>query len=90
MDQLWLEEENSFYFLSTLVLHLVFENFKEPTPFVFIKEIKNKIGDITIYQECVDNNIVDFNGDTLTFTVISVKIWTFFFFIMTRYDRLEK
>ena len=46
--------------------------FKEPTSILFKTVSEDKIGDITLYIED-DNNIVEFNGETLTFTVMLIR-----------------
>ena len=43
---------------------------KEPTSIWFIKVNKGKIGDLTFYHEVDGKNIVDFSGETVTFTLM--------------------
>ena len=48
--------------------------FKEPSQILFKKVNKDKIGQITFYLEDDDGFPVDFQGETITFTVLLVKI----------------
>ena len=47
---------------------------KEPSQILFKKVNKDKIGQITFYLEDDDGYPVDFQGETITFTVLLVKI----------------
>ena len=40
---------------------------------------KGKISDISFYPEKHDGNLVDFNGETITFTLLLGKFWTLLF-----------
>ena len=46
--------------------------FKEPSQILFKKVNKDKIGQITFYLEDDDGYPVDFQGETITFTVLLV------------------
>ena len=48
--------------------------FKEPSQILFKKVNKDKIGQITFYLEDDDGHTVDFQSETITFTVLLVKI----------------
>ena len=48
--------------------------FKEPSQILFKKVNKDKIGQITFYLEDDDGYSVNFKGETLTFTILLIKI----------------
>ena len=48
----------------------------------FKKINKSILNTITFYLEDDNNEVVDFNGETLTFTLQKIKIWTNMFFVL--------
>ena len=66
MDHAYMQNEKVFFSVS-LRPQNVLSHFKETISILFRKAIKEKIGDLTFYLEDNDNNLLDFNGEILTF-----------------------
>ena len=55
---------------------LGYKVFSEPETIHYKKINKSVLNTITFYLEDDNNEEVDFNGETLTFTLQMIKIWT--------------
>ena len=62
--------------------------FCEPETIHYKKTKKSVLNTITFYLEDDSDKVVDFNGETLTFTLQMIKIWTNMFFVIHVYIQL--
>ena len=56
--------------------------FCEPESIHYKKMNKSVLNTMTFYLEDNNNTEVNFNGETLTFTLQMIKIWTNMFFVL--------
>ena len=69
-----MELRESILFSFSLGARPGYKIFKEPSQILFKKINKDKIGQITFYLEDDDGYPVDFQGETITFTLLLIKI----------------